>query len=299
MEHFPVSKTRTCLALSVSVLFHLLLAILILWQSLSQRHELSFMQQIEDKETYIAQQLVSAGQQQPATVLFQDEAPSGDDIIASPMQEQAQPAQETEQHTESKTQAPLNEPLEETKTTAYDSFAKPMPTQQTPEAPVAVPVPQQQQTPSAQRRTANKQSITMADVSRGFIKSVQQEAGYNNAARDMKQLALQIYATKIWNLIKNSFLAGDNGLHLTQDVSTHTQIVVTIDRTGKLLNIHLDYPKHVTALRNIERLIISRAHQAGLFPPLPAQVPGTSKTFSFPLFIEGQAGFHAYSLGYQ
>lgn len=299
MEHLHVSKTRSSLALSLSLALHLLLIFTVLHQSLSQRHELTFMQHEQDAQTYTAQKIISAGQHQPATVLFQDEAPSGDDIIASAQHEEAQVAQETEQHTESKTQAPLDEPQEEAKTTTFETFAKPMPTHQTPEVPAAVPVPQQQQAPAAQRRTANKKAVTMADISRGFIKSVQQEAGHNSASRDMKQLALQIYATKIWNIIKNAFLVGDNGLHLTEDVSTHTQLILTIDRTGKLLNIHLDYPKHIAAVRNIERLIVSRAHQAGLFPPLPAQIPGTSKTFSFPLFIEGQKGFHAYSLGYQ
>ena len=299
MEHLHISKTRSCLALGISLVLHLLSVMLILWHSLSQRHELNFMHQTEDSDNYIAQKIISAGQQTPAKVLFQDEAPSGDDIVACTPQEQNQAAQETEQRTESKTQAPLDEPQEQAKATTYETFAEPTPTHQTPETPVAVPIPQQQLTPAAQRRTANKKAVTMADISRGFIKSVQQEAGHNNASRDMKQLALQIYATKIWNIIKNAFLVGDNGLHLTEDVSTHTQLILTIDRTGKLLNIHLDYPKHITAVRNVERLIVSRAHQAGLFPPLPAQIPGTSKTFSFPLFIEGQKGFHAYSLGYQ
>lgn len=257
------------------------------------------MQTNDENALYLAQTLISSGQQQPATVLFQDDAPSGEEIVASPAQESMQQAEETEQINTEKTQAPLDEPQEEAKKTAHETFAAPAPTHQTPENPVAIPVPQQQPASGATKRTTNKKAVTMADISRGFIKSVQQEAGHNTASRDMKQLALQIYATKIWNIIKNSFLAGDNGLHLTEDVSVHTQLIIAIDRTGNMLNIHLDYPKHITALRNIERLIISRAHQAGLFPPLPVQIAGASKTFSFPLFIEGQKGFHAYSLGYQ
>jgi hypothetical protein len=298
MEHLYQSKSRSCLALSVSLLLHISIILIISRSGIAQRHTYQ-TNELTDTEIFKAQKLISAGQELPATVLFQDEAPSGNDLIPSTAHTLTQPAQEAEQHIPYKTQAPLDKALEPAPDTALTTFAESTPTPQQPEQPNAVSMPQQQKMPLKQRRTANKKQITVSDISRGFIKSMQQEAGFNQASRDMKQLALQIYATKIWNIIKTAFLVGDNGLHLTENVSTHTHLILTIDRSGKLLNIHLDYPKQVTALRNIERLIISRAHQAGLFPPLPAQIPGTSKTFSFPLFIEGQKGFHAYSLGYQ
>lgn len=296
MEQYYKTKMHV-LALCASLAFHLIVLGIILQLSLTQQHIIR-LQHVQDNDTFIAQKILSSGQV-PATVIFQDDAPSGNDLTASPVQDYTQQAQDTEQPAEHKTQPPIDQPLEQAPSDAHQTFAKPIPTPQSSETSSTIPIAEQQISAEKKRRTGNTKQVTMADISRGFIKNIQQEAGFNSASRDAKQLTLQIYATKIWNILKNAFLAGDNGLHLSEDVSAHTQLVVTVDRSGKLTHIHLDYPKQIAALRPVERLIISRAHQAGLLPPLPAQIPGSSKTFSFPLFIEGQKGFHAYSLGYQ
>jgi hypothetical protein len=302
MEQYRISKGRTLIVLLISLLLHFALVMLILWQSIAQWHQQSIMMQHEiDDETYIAQQLLSSGQQQPATVLFQDEAPSGSETTQTDEIIEEQESEHIEQLFEEKTKTPaeLQPDLQAEATTQTTIIPEPAPTQMNAEKPQEIQKPRTKKKKIKHKRTNNKQPITMADVSRGFIKSFQQEAGHNNASRDMKQLSLQVYTTKVWNLIKTAFLAGDSNLHLPEAVSTHTQLTLTIDRSGKLINIGLDYPKHITALRNIERLLITRAQQAGLFPPLPANVKGASKTFSFPLFIQGQPGFHSYSLGYR
>jgi hypothetical protein len=298
MEHFYPSKTRTCLALCMSIILHLLPLAVLFQHSIHQQANLTHAPY--DHETYIAQTLLSAGQACAATVLFQDEDPSGDALSGNIPHADAQQAQESESVQEriDKTSTPLNE-LEEKTDLVSDTFKAPNPNHQEPEEATTQPVPQQQPSAHLLARTTNKHAVSLADVSRGFIKSIQQEAGYNQASRDIKQLTLQVYATKLWNILKNSFLAGDNGLHLHTPVNVHAQLILTVDRNGSLSSVFLEYPKHITAMRTIERLIISRVHQAGKFPPLPTHIPGTSKTFSFPLFIEGQAGFHAYALGYQ
>ncbi len=300
MEQYSISRTKTLVVLILACLLHMTLMLLILVLSVMQwdKDPILIKHNIDD-EAYIAQQLLSAGQQQPATVLFQDEAPSGQEAISTEEMEISQEAEEIEQLYEEKTQTPEPKPDKEFEPLAEEATAEPAPTQLATEQPKKTQKPRVRKKRAKQKRTNNKQNITMADVSRGFMKSVQQEAGHNNASRNMKELALQVYTSKVWNLIKNAFLACDTNLHLPQAVSAHTQLVLTIGRSGKLLNIHLNYPKHITALRNIERLLISRAHQAGLFPPLPANVQGSSKTFSFPLFIQGESGFHSYSLGYR
>lgn len=299
MEQISSSKKHTLLACTCSLVLHVVVIITIFSQSLKQSQGL--LLPLDDANaTYLVEQVLSAGEQQPAaTVLFQSEPLSGDAIVpasgASAMQEE----QEIEQQAIDQTSPPLDQ--QEEPATTFESFAEPIPTAQTAEQPAAQAIPEQSAHIQTERRTTNKNSISLTDIARGFIKSMQQEAGHNKAKaqQDMKQLALQIYASKLWHIITQSFLAGDNGLHLPEDVSVKSILTLTVDRTGKLMHIFLDYPHRIAALKNIERLIISRAHQAGLFPPLPEHIPGTSKTFSFPLLIEGQKGFHAYSLGYR
>ncbi len=149
------------------------------------------------------------------------------------------------------------------------------------------------------RRTNNMQGPTLADISRGFLKSVKQHAGHNTTAHNPKELALQIYASKVWNSIKDAFLIGENRLRLPASVHVTAQLHLTIDRSGKLVDIKLIYPQHITEVKPIEQLLVSRAHQAGLFPPFPAAMAGQTQRFNFPLVIQGEEGFHSYSLGYR
>lgn len=298
MEQYRISKHKTVIVLLISFLLHFVLLTLILWQSIIQWDKNPLLINQTDDETYVAQQLLSAGQQ-PATVLFQDDVFSGYESSSTSEQDTSQNPEQIEQLFEEKTHAPSEEDRADVEPLAEKTIAEPAPTQLTTEQPKATQKPRINQQKAKLKRTANKKNITMADISRGFMRSIQQEAGHNTASRNMQELSLQMYSSKIWNLIKNAFLACDTNLHLPEAVSAHTQLVLTIGRSGKLLDIHLNYPKHIAALRNIERLLISRAHQAGLFPPLPVNIKGASKTFSFPLYIQGQAGFHSYSLGYR
>lgn len=149
------------------------------------------------------------------------------------------------------------------------------------------------------RRSNATQGPTLADISRGFLKSVKQHAGHNKAAHNQKELALQVYASKIWNSIKEAFLIGQNHLRLAASVNVQAQLNLTIDRSGKLVDVKLMYPPHATELRPIEDLLIARAHEVGLFPPFSPQMTGQTQRFSFPLVIQGQEGFHSYSLGYR
>jgi hypothetical protein len=250
----------------------------------------------EHETSYLAHTLLSSGMHQPATILFQQEPPSGSDAITA-QSSQASPISQPIEQTFENTPATLPAPQE----TGDEgcSITPPTLTPSATQTALARSLPDQAEALQKVRRSTNDRAVTMADISRGFIRGMQQEAGYNKPAQDIRELTLQLYATKLWNIIKNAFLSGDNGMHLQEDIRIQAHLIVTIERSGALRQIHLDYPKDITAARQIERLIVSRAQRAGLFPPLPAGIPGTSKTFSFPLLIEGQKGFHAYALGYQ
>jgi hypothetical protein len=268
----PSSK-RLVIIIVIAILLHLLCMYMLLHQ-----YGIPLPEQVEpplDENAYIAQQLLSAGQQQ-ATVTFQHEPPS-DDVHE---QEQLPTPHAQEEAT---TAMALPETIE-TPTT------RPQPTHP---RRAARPLP-------ARQKTTNHDPTKLAQITQGFLQSMQQEAGFNQpAVQDIRQLSLQMYSSKLWHIIKQAFLAEDNSIHLSRPVQAQTQLVVTIDRDGKLRDIALLYPQHMPELRLVERLIVSRAQHAGLFPPLPNSVTTASKSFCFPLYIKGEAGVHSYSLSYQ
>lgn len=153
--------------------------------------------------------------------------------------------------------------------------------------------------PTECKTYSSQRNLTLADISQGFMRSVQQESGHNSSACNAKELALQIYASKVWNSIKNAFLVGENRLRLPHAVSARTQLYVTINRSGQLVNIQLAYSAQCAELKSIESLLIDRAQEVGLFPPFSAHMSGETQRFCFPLLIQGEEGFHSYSLRYK
>ncbi len=314
MEQYRISRKQSSIVLLASLIVHLGIIIIMFRQGVDNWTQkiIPFTEHAQDE--YIVEQILCAGQQ-PTTVLFQDEPSSGHknnpqhDMTEAPQEieqatpEQAHEACEHELFADTQDQEELitlQDPEQELHEHEPEPTAQPEDgTHMVTEKPTEQTKPRRRKKTDQRKRTVNKQNITLADISRGFMKSIQQEAGYNNATRDMRQLALQVYASKIWNLIKNSFLARESCLHLPRAVSAHTQLIVTIDRSGTLMDINLAYPKHITELRHIEQLLVSSAQQAGLFPPLPEQIKGETKRFSFPLHIEAEEGFHSYALSYR
>ena len=312
MEHYIlISKKRKASIICLTFLLHLLLLLLFFHHYVAHKdHAHTMPSPLDDDDIYMVQQLLSSGQQEPATVLFQDDAPSGE---ALPEKQEALETDLEELHTPKEMQqeeapdekpeepgndAPQDEPIEEEVNIA--------PLLEEVHAAPAMAAPQKKAPPKPKikrirprEKTTNKQQITFADISHGFIKSMHQEAGYNQATKDMRQLSLQVYTSKVWHLIKQSFLAGDNSIHMPHAVDTQTQLLLEIDRTGKLLHIQLLYPPQIPELRKIEQLIIKRSQQAGLFPPFPPHIKANSKVFCFPLHVSGQEGVHNYSMSYR
>lgn len=151
------------------------------------------------------------------------------------------------------------------------------------------------------KKTLKQESfgLSLGQITQGFLKSVQQEEGLNNPPQmDADRLAAHQYATRVWNIIKNSFLSDQNMLHLSHNIDTMAYLVITIAQQGNLIDIHLEANKITPAFRQIEEMICTHAKKAGLFPPLPKRFSIAQKTFTFPLHIQGQEGFHTYRLSY-
>ncbi len=316
MEQYTLSRNKRYTVLALVIIIHLLLFFPLFHFSVKQWHreKKGLFRQLDEDDTYIAHHILSSGQQQPAQVLFQDDQQSGQSDSAeqadfvNPFAPQEEEEQDNQMETEEQVdpEESVSQPSPEASASAKASpdrsdkedvttMHKALPAAKQ----EAKPKPKKPRKKRKKRKTTNQQ-LTLADISRGFIKSMQQEAGYNNThVQDMRQLALQMYSTKVWNMIKSSFLASENGLHLSRPVDARTALVLTIDRDGRLVDICLHYQRHITELRQIERLIISRAKQVGLFPPLPPQLKAATKTLTFPLHIRGEEGFHTYSLSYR
>jgi len=160
----------------------------------------------------------------------------------------------------------------------------------------APPQPRPHPQPKAQTPSFG---LSLGHIAQGFMKSVQQEEGLNNPPQmDADKLVAHQYATKVWNIIKNSFKADENMLHLSQHIDTLSYLVITIAHNGRLIDIHLEGNRVNTAFKQIEALIVSHAKKAGLFPPLPKRFNVAQKTFTFPLRIQGQEGYHSYRMSY-
>lgn len=308
MEKYSLPKRKKYVVLILSIAVHLALFFLIFIYNVEQWHkeQKGLYKQLDQDDDYLVQHILSSGQQQPAQVLFQDDQPSGDssnlqvDDFVNPFAEDEDDkmTEEAALEPDDDITPPEPEPPKEKAEPSKEQTALATLPDRPKETP---PKPRKQKKkPRKKRKTTNQQQFTLADFSRGFIKSMQQEGGYNSThVQDMRQLALQIYSTKVWNLIKNAFLAGETSLHLSRPVDARTVLALTIDRDGHLVDICLHYQRHISELRPIERLIISKAKTVGLFPPLPQQVKSATKTLSFPLHIQGEAGFHTYSLSYR
>lgn len=167
-------------------------------------------------------------------------------------------------------------------------------TQQTEQKAEPITKTKPQQSPKNIQKT-----VSLGQLAQGFLKSMQQEEGINNPPQmDVDRLAAHQYATKIWNIIKNSFRADHNALHLSQSVDTMAYLVITIAKSGKLIDIHLESNTINHGFKQIESLIVTHAQKAGLFPPLPSRFAVAQKTFTFPIRIQEQEGYHTYHLSY-
>ncbi|MFI5332644.1 MAG: hypothetical protein ACHQVS_00925 [Candidatus Babeliales bacterium] len=155
-------------------------------------------------------------------------------------------------------------------------------------------------TPAQQERASSGiGNITMADIAKGFLKSMAQESGGKPTSLNAEQLARQRYGTRVWSLLRQSYNAYKSPTQLLDDIHTHAVFVLTIDKVGKLVSAELQHPKKTLDIIQIERSLLNAVYKAGLFPPIPKQFDVDTITLSYPLGIRGHAGTHMYDLIYE
>lgn len=142
-------------------------------------------------------------------------------------------------------------------------------------------------------------NITMADIAKGFLKSMAQESGGKPTSLNAEQLARQRYGTRVWSILRQSYNAYRSPTQLLNDIHTHAVFVLTIDKTGKIITAELQHPQKSLDIIQIERSLLQAVYKAGLFPPIPKQFDVNTITLSYPLGIKGHEGTHMYDLIYE
>lgn len=159
------------------------------------------------------------------------------------------------------------------------------------------------------KQTAVK-GLTLADITRGFVRNVKHEQTstsrytYQGAGRGPGvyapptsgvAMAEQIYASKIYSLLEQSALAYSRKIYARQELDMETTLEVSIDKTGKILDVVLN-PS--LAEKDMELALSTIVKSVGLFPPIPKQFKKHKIIVSIPLHIRSQQGFASYRLLY-
>lgn len=145
-----------------------------------------------------------------------------------------------------------------------------------------------------------KKAITLADIARGYMHHVAQEQEHTMETQirslpSSKQMALQVYSTKIFALLEQAAKVNKKMLYAPEDRTTNAILILTIGRDGKLLEACLTPPLHEKEVRD---WLFSFINQVGLFPPIPKHLKQEKITLQYPLKIDMQQGFGTYSLYY-
>ena len=167
---------------------------------------------------------------------------------------------------------------------------------------------------STVQKLAGKQ-LTLADITRGYIKQMRQEQdstghctynqggtgtgsiryGVNAPPTDGAALSEQLYASKLYNLLEQSAQAYSSQIYSCHDLEMETMIEVTIEKSGKILDVAL---RPALPEKDMERALCLIVQRVGLFPPIPRQFRKQRIVLSIPIRIRSQSGFASYRLLY-
>ena len=148
----------------------------------------------------------------------------------------------------------------------------------------------------------------MADITRGYIKQMRQEQDttghctYNQSGSpsgsirhgvyapptDATALSEQLYASKLYNLLEQSAQAYSSQIYSCRDLEMETMIEVTIEKSGKILDVAL---KPELPEKDMERALCLIVKRVGLFPPIPRQFRKQRIILSIPIHINSKQGF--------
>lgn len=167
---------------------------------------------------------------------------------------------------------------------------------------------------SSPRKNSSRQ-LSLADITSSYIKHMRQEqdstghytctqggSGQGSISHGVyapptgaAALAEQIYASKLYNLLEQSAKAYSSQIYSCSDLEMETIIEVTIEKSGKILDVAL---KPTLPEKDMERALCLIVKRVGLFPPIPRQFRKQRIVLSIPIHIKSQQGFASYRLLY-
>lgn len=109
------------------------------------------------------------------------------------------------------------------------------------------------------------------------------------------ELAEQIYASKLYALLEQSAQAYSRQIFSVHDVAMQTMIEITIDKSGKILDVSLN---PTLPEKDMEQALCIIVKRVGMFPPIPKQFKKTRIILTIPIHIQSQKGFASYHLLY-
>ena len=159
---------------------------------------------------------------------------------------------------------------------------------------------------------ASTRSLTLADITRSYVKHATQEqeatsrytsgspAGriaHGAYAPPTSGIALseQLYASKLYNLLEQSAQAYSQQIYSCRDLDMQTVIEVTIEKSGKIVDVTLN---PAIPEKDMERALCLIVRKVGLFPPIPRQFHKQRIILSIPIRIHSKQGFASYCLLY-
>jgi len=145
-----------------------------------------------------------------------------------------------------------------------------------------------------------KKTISLADIAKGYMQKIVYDREHNvetqlRSLPTSKQMALQVYSTKIFGLLEQAAKVNQKMLYAPENHTTDAALMLTIDRDGKLLEAHLIPQLHE---KEIREWLFNFVKQVGLFPPIPKHLKKDKITLHYPLKINIHQGFGTYSLYY-
>ena len=170
-------------------------------------------------------------------------------------------------------------------------------------------------TTTTNTHNTKKVQLTLADITHSYIKQLHKEQDttghctYNKAgsptghmrhgayAPPLSGTALseQIYASKLYNLLEQSAQAYSDQIFSHHDMDMETTIEVTIEKSGKILDVAL---KPTLPEKDMELALCIIVKKVGLFPPIPRQFHKQKIIMSIPIHIRSKQGFASYRLLY-
>lgn len=316
MDYISISRRRKTVILIIAIVVHLFFLLLIFAALMSDEQSWLNPRHLFEQ----AQILPQSPQTSPeASVIFHDDpvGTRGEPSVAEEAAEdKAQPIAEAQQMDQSVKQEspPLEKPA--TPIVAEVAAAQPEPqeliqkilsqAQKAEAAENSTNRPEQPEAPMAPTRPRSRpqsagtsSGLTLGDITRGFLKSVQQEHGRSPQATDSENIARQRYSTRVWSILKQSYRAHRSPTYLLSDLSTQATLTIQLNKEGQLLQIKLEHPNKTHDLYEVEQIIINAAKKAGLYPPIPPTFNANTITLSYPLMISVKEGVHVYDFVYQ